>query len=157
MVVEPAYELFGKREHGAGQPLQGDDLSPATAIALKQLWLLHGMGAATAEKGQRAFACFNTGHVRLEQNTAAPCILCQTQKDGLGRCCGGEHKLRAFVVVGQVRAGWHGMIAAGVCFIMPAALIVLACARAYVQFGTLPAAEWSCWASTGSAASRSRR
>jgi chromate transporter len=44
--------------------------------------------------------------------------------------------------IGQVRAGWRGMVAAGACFIMPAALIVLACAWAYVAFGTLPAFEW---------------
>lgn len=54
----------------------------------------------------------------------------------------GPNSTEMVIHVGQVRAGWRGMIAAGVCFIMPAALIVLACAWAYVQFGTLPAAEW---------------
>lgn len=54
----------------------------------------------------------------------------------------GPNSTEMVIHIGQVRAGWRGMIAAGVCFIMPAALIVLACAWAYVQFGTLPAAEW---------------
>jgi chromate transporter len=44
--------------------------------------------------------------------------------------------------IGHVRAGWRGLIVAGVCFIGPAALIVLALAWAYVQYGTTPTAEW---------------
>lgn len=39
------------------------------------------------------------------------------------------------------RAGWGGFFAGGL-FILPAALIVAACAWAYVAFGQLPAAEW---------------
>jgi chromate transporter len=54
----------------------------------------------------------------------------------------GPNSTEMVIHIGQVRAGWRGMIAAGVCFIMPAALIVLACAWAYVQFGTRPAFEW---------------
>lgn len=44
--------------------------------------------------------------------------------------------------IGYVRAGWRGLIAAGVCFILPAALIVLALALVYVQYGTTPIADW---------------
>jgi chromate transporter len=44
--------------------------------------------------------------------------------------------------IGYVRAGWRGMIVAGACFILPAALIVLVLAVLYAQFGTTPAAEW---------------
>jgi chromate transporter len=54
----------------------------------------------------------------------------------------GPNSTEMVIHIGQVRAGWRGMIAAGVCFIMPAALIVLACAWAYVQFGTRPAFAW---------------
>ncbi|WP_129629035.1 chromate efflux transporter [Candidatus Oscillochloris fontis] len=54
----------------------------------------------------------------------------------------GPNSTEMVIHVGQVRAGWRGMIAAGFCFVLPAALIVLACAWAYVQFGALPAAEW---------------
>jgi chromate transporter len=42
--------------------------------------------------------------------------------------------------VGRVRAGWPGLIVAGACFILPAALSVTALAWAYVRFGRLPAA-----------------
>lgn len=54
----------------------------------------------------------------------------------------GPNSTEMVIHIGQVRAGWRGMIAAGACFILPAALIVLACAWAYVEFGTLPAAAW---------------
>jgi chromate transporter len=40
--------------------------------------------------------------------------------------------------IGHRRAGRPGLIVAGLCFIMPAALIVTAIAWAYVQYGTLP-------------------
>lgn len=44
--------------------------------------------------------------------------------------------------IGYVRAGWRGMIVAGVCLILPAALIVLVLAALYVQYGSTPAAAW---------------
>jgi len=42
--------------------------------------------------------------------------------------------------IGHGRRGWPGLLVAGVCFILPAALIVGAIAWAYVRFGTVPAA-----------------
>jgi chromate transporter len=44
--------------------------------------------------------------------------------------------------IGQVRAGWRGLIVGGACFILPAALLVGILAWLYVNFGTLPAAGW---------------
>jgi chromate transporter len=46
------------------------------------------------------------------------------------------------IYLGLVRAGWRGLILGGVCFILPAMLIVLALAMAYVHFGTLPQVGW---------------
>jgi chromate transporter len=43
--------------------------------------------------------------------------------------------------VGHERAGWRGLVAAGVSFILPAALIVLAFAWAYVEYGNTPSGE----------------
>lgn len=45
------------------------------------------------------------------------------------------------IFVGQLKRGWRGLIVAGSCFIIPAALIVLAIAWAYVRFGSLPRAQ----------------
>jgi chromate transporter len=42
------------------------------------------------------------------------------------------------VYIGYEQAGWRGLILGGVCFILPAALMVSALAWAYVRFGSLP-------------------
>jgi chromate transporter len=42
------------------------------------------------------------------------------------------------IYIGFERAGWIGLIVAGTCFVLPAALIVGAIAFAYVRFGSLP-------------------
>jgi chromate transporter len=44
------------------------------------------------------------------------------------------------IYLGFRRVGWVGLVLAGVCFILPAVLIVLALARAYVRFGSTPLA-----------------
>ena len=41
--------------------------------------------------------------------------------------------------IGYLRAGWIGLLVAGGCFILPAAIIVGALAALYVHFGRLPA------------------
>jgi chromate transporter len=40
--------------------------------------------------------------------------------------------------IGHQRGGWKGLIVAGSCFILPAMLIVTACAWAYARYGSLP-------------------
>jgi chromate transporter len=44
--------------------------------------------------------------------------------------------------IGFLRAGWAGLVAAGVSFILPAMLIVTGLAWLYVRFGSTPQAEW---------------
>ena len=39
--------------------------------------------------------------------------------------------------IGHRRAGWPGLLVGGICFIVPAALIIVGCAWAYVRFGAL--------------------
>src|SRR5258708_7898044 len=41
--------------------------------------------------------------------------------------------------IGYLRAGRRGLLVAGVCFILPAAILVACIAWAYVRFGHLPA------------------
>ncbi|MEM8533993.1 MAG: chromate efflux transporter [Chloroflexota bacterium] len=54
----------------------------------------------------------------------------------------GPNSTELAIHLGYVRAGWRGLIVAGVCFIGPAMLIVMALAALYVQYGTTPAAGW---------------
>jgi chromate transporter len=44
------------------------------------------------------------------------------------------------VYLGFERAGWLGLVAAGLCFVLPAALMVAAIAWVYVRFGSVPQA-----------------
>jgi chromate transporter len=45
------------------------------------------------------------------------------------------------IYLGYLRAGWPGLIVAGVCFIVPAAVMVAGFAWAYVRFGGLPQSQ----------------
>jgi len=50
----------------------------------------------------------------------------------------GPNSTEMAIHLGHARAGWPGLLAGGACFILPAMLIVLGCAWAYVKFGALP-------------------
>jgi chromate transporter len=51
----------------------------------------------------------------------------------------GPNSTELAIHIGFERAGWAGLVVAGVCFILPAALIVAALAWGYVRYGALPA------------------
>jgi chromate transporter len=50
----------------------------------------------------------------------------------------GPSSTEVAIFVGQLKRGWRGLIVAGCCFIIPAALLVSLIAWAYVRFGSLP-------------------
>jgi len=52
----------------------------------------------------------------------------------------GPNSTEMAIHLGYARAGWAGLIVGGVCFILPAVMIVMALAWAYVRFGALPQA-----------------
>jgi chromate transporter len=52
----------------------------------------------------------------------------------------GPNSTEMAIHIGHKRAGWPGLLVAGICFILPAACIVLALAWVYVRFGKLPEA-----------------
>jgi chromate transporter len=54
----------------------------------------------------------------------------------------GPNSTELAIHVGHHRAGWGGLVVAGTCFIIPAALITLGLAWAYTRFGSLPEAGW---------------
>lgn len=53
----------------------------------------------------------------------------------------GPNSTELAIHIGYMRAGWRGLIAAGVSFIVPAMLIVIALGWAYVEYGTTPRAD----------------
>jgi chromate transporter len=53
----------------------------------------------------------------------------------------GPSSTEVAIFVGQLKRGWLGLIVAGCCFIVPAAVIVSVIAWAYVRFGSLPRFE----------------
>lgn len=53
----------------------------------------------------------------------------------------GPNSTELAIHIGYLRAGWRGLLVAGACFILPAALIVTAFAWFYVQYGTTPQAN----------------
>ena len=46
------------------------------------------------------------------------------------------------IALGYWRAGWPALVLGGCLFILPAMVMILALAWAYVRFGTLPAVQW---------------
>ncbi|MCW5875720.1 MAG: chromate efflux transporter [Anaerolineales bacterium] len=54
----------------------------------------------------------------------------------------GPNSTEMVIHVGLHRAGWRGLLAAGIAFIAPAMLIVLGLAWLYVEYGHLPQAAW---------------
>ena len=52
----------------------------------------------------------------------------------------GPNSTELAIAIGRERAGWAGLVVAGVSFIVPAAVIVTVVAWAYVRFGQLPSA-----------------
>jgi chromate transporter len=66
-----------------------------------------------------------------------------TQADFLDRMAAanlipGPSSTETTIFIGQLKRGWRGLIVAGSCFLLPAAVIVSLIAWAYVRYGALP-------------------
>ena len=61
---------------------------------------------------------------------------------GIANLIPGPSSTELAIYLGYLRAGWPGLLIAGVCFIAPAMLIVLALAWVYVAYGSLPQVGW---------------
>ncbi len=53
----------------------------------------------------------------------------------------GPNSTEMAIHIGYLRAGWLGLLAGGLCFLLPAMLMVLGLAWAYVKYGSMPQAE----------------
>ena len=54
----------------------------------------------------------------------------------------GPNSTEMAIHLGRERAGWRGLVGAGVAFIAPAAVMVSVLAWVYVEFGSTPAVTW---------------
>jgi chromate transporter len=54
----------------------------------------------------------------------------------------GPSSTETVIALGYWRAGWPALILAGVLFVLPAMLMILALSWAYVRYGNLPAVQW---------------
>jgi chromate transporter len=54
----------------------------------------------------------------------------------------GPNSTEMAIHLGYLRAGWPGLIAGGLCFTLPAMLIVFGLAWGYQRFGATPQVEW---------------
>ena len=54
----------------------------------------------------------------------------------------GPNSTEMAIHIGYLRAGWPGLIAGGLGFILPAMFMVLGLSALYVRFGTMPQVEW---------------
>ena len=54
----------------------------------------------------------------------------------------GPNSTEMAIHIGRERAGWRGLVGAGVAFIAPAAVMVSVLAWVYVEFGSTPAVTW---------------
>lgn len=61
---------------------------------------------------------------------------------GITNLIPGPSSTELAIYLGYLRAGWPGLLVAGICFIGPAMLIVLALSWAYVTYGALPQVGW---------------
>lgn len=53
----------------------------------------------------------------------------------------GPNSTEMAIHIGLIKAGWPGLLVAGLCFILPAVVIVMAIAMLYARFGALPQAQ----------------
>jgi chromate transport protein ChrA len=108
----------------------------STSTPLKDLVLLFLKLGATAFGGPAAHIAMMEEEVVRRRGWLLP----EQFLDLLGatNLIPGPNSTEMAIHIGHQRAGWAGLLVAGICFILPAACIVTAIAWAYVKFGTLP-------------------
>jgi chromate transporter len=114
-------------------------LRPRTARVLREIaWLFLRLGA-TAFGGPAA-------HIAMMEDEVVRRRAWLTRDEfldllGATNLIPGPNSTELAIHIGHRRAGWPGLLVAGACFILPAALIVWTLAWAYVRYGRLTAAE----------------
>jgi chromate transporter len=114
--------------------------SPAQPPPLREVAALFFRLGATAFGGPAAaIAMMRDEVVRRRAWLTGPQFL---DLLGASNLSPGPTATKLAMYIGQRRAGWIGLVSAGVGFVLPATLIVLGLAWAYVEYGSTPAAGW---------------
>jgi chromate transporter len=133
----PALELVGKKAYELGeQDSVTQHLDPDRPTTLRELAALFTRLGSTAFGGPAA-------HIAMMEDEVVRRRGWMTREQfldllGATNLIPGPNSTEMAIHIGHARAGWAGLVVAGVCFISPAVLIVTAIAWAYVRFGTLP-------------------
>jgi chromate transporter len=123
---------------------QVGDQVPETQLSTKQnLWelaIVFGKLGAIAFGGPAA----HIAQIELEIVQRRQWLSREKLLDLLGvtNLIPGPNSTELTIHIGMERAGWRGAIVAGICFIMPAMLLVWGIAIAYVEYQTIPAVSW---------------
>jgi len=115
-----------------GGPTPGGSLSEVAALFLKLGFVAFGGPAA---------------HIALMREEVVRRRRWVTEQQfldllGASNLIPGPTSTELAIYLGYARAGWRGLVLAGTLFILPAALISLALAWAYVRYGSTPEATW---------------
>lgn len=111
-------------------------LSMRRRTSLRELALLYLKLGATAMGGPAA-------HIAMMEEEVVDRRRWLTRDEfldflGAANVIPGPSSTEMAIHVGRVRAGWPGLVVAGISFILPASLMVGSLAWAYVRFGALP-------------------
>src|SRR5215470_5047435 len=115
------------------------DSAPARRVPLKEVaWLFFRLGTTAFGGPAVHIAMMEHEMVRRRRWVTRERFL-----DLLGatNLIPGPNSTEMAIHIGHHEAGWAGLLVAGACFILPASLMTLALAWAYVRFGTRPGAE----------------
>ncbi|MGH8793228.1 MAG: chromate transporter, partial [Stackebrandtia sp.] len=121
------------------QPRPDDAVPPADAGAVREVALLFLKLGAIAFGGPAA----HTAMMRDELVRRRGWVSDRRFADLMGATnfIPGPNSTELAIHLGFDRARWRGLLVAGVCFILPAALMVTVLAWAYVAYGQTPAVE----------------
>src|SRR5216684_1910055 len=119
-----------------GQSVPLDSHIPQTQVSLSDLALVFLKLGTIAFGGPAA-------HIAMMEEEFVRKRRWITQAEFLDRLAAanlipGPSSTEVAIFIGQSTRGWAGLLVAGSCFIIPAAVLVSLIAAAYVRFGALP-------------------
>jgi chromate transporter len=119
---------------------QATETAAQARTSLRELALLFGRLGATAFGGPAAHIALMRDEVVQRRQWLSEARFLDLL--GATNLIPGPNSTELAIHIGWERRRWSGLAVAGLAFILPAMLITLAIAWAYVRFGSLPAAGW---------------